>query len=305
MPNHETGIVIATRGRMFDVLTSDHCRLRCELRQKVKYATSGSSPVTVGDDVLVTRIDDSTGAIDKVLERRTAFFRPAKLRESERQIIAANLDQLAIVSSVVSPPLKTGLIDRVIIAAQLGRLQPIIIINKIDLGEDELLADVLRTYGSLGFPIVPVSALSGSGLQELKVMLKDHRTIFAGHSGVGKSTLLNALIPGLTQATSEVSSHSGRGKHRTTTIELFELPGIGFAVDSPGLKVMGLWELERESVSEYYPDFHVHASGCRFQPCSHSHEPECAVKAAVELGLVSRFRYENYLAIRDSLECEL
>ncbi len=290
---------------MFDVLTSDHSRLRCEPRQKVKYATAGGSPVTVGDDVLVTRIDNATGAIDKVLERRTAFFRPAKLRESERQVIAANLDRLAVVVSVISPPLKTGLIDRVMIAAELGRLTPIIVINKIDLGQDDQLAEVVRTYDSLGYPTVLVSALARVGIEDLRKQLKDHRTIFAGHSGVGKSTLLNALVPGLTQATSEVSSHSGRGKHRTTTIELFEVPDGGFVVDSPGLKVMGLWELDRESVADYYPDFRPHAVNCRFQPCSHSHEPDCAVKAAVAEGKVSRFRHENYLAIRESLEIDL
>ncbi|PWB67997.1 ribosome small subunit-dependent GTPase A [candidate division GN15 bacterium] len=290
---------------MFDVLASDHRRLRCELRQKVKFATSGVSPVTVGDDVMVTPIDETVGAIDKVLPRRTAFFRPAKLRESERQVIAANLDRLAVVGSVVSPPLKTGLIDRVVIAAQLGQLTPIIVINKVDLGSNGELAEVVRTYTSLGFPTLLVSAITGEGLELLREHLKDHRTIFAGHSGVGKSTLLNVLIPGLKQATSEVSSHSGRGKHRTTTIELFELPHGGLVVDSPGLKVMGLWELERDDVADYYPDFRLHAVDCRFQPCSHSHEPGCAVKIAVQEGKVSRFRHENYLAIRESLEIDL
>jgi ribosome biogenesis GTPase len=300
----QTGIVIATRGKSFDVLLDDRQRLRCELRKKVKYATDGTTPVTVGDDVIVTPVDETTGVIDERKPRRTAFFRPDKRGGSLKQVLAANLDQLAIVTSVVSPPLKTGLVDRFIIAAELGQLKPVIIVNKIDLGKDADLDFTLDAYRKIDCSIVAVSAQTGEGIDELEHNLRDHRSIFVGHSGVGKSTLLNSLIPGLHIHTQEVSTYSNRGTHATTAIELYELPKGGFAVDSPGLKVLGLWEVNKEVLPDYYPDFRPVAGDCRFQPCSHTHEPGCAVKKALESGLVARFRYDNYVLIGSTLDDE-
>jgi ribosome biogenesis GTPase / thiamine phosphate phosphatase len=289
---------------MFDVLMTDQTRLRCELRKKVKFATDGTSPVTVGDDVVVSRENDTTGAIDERLPRLSAFFRPNKRGGDLKQVIAANLDQLAIVGSVVAPTLKTGLIDRFLIAAELGRLTCLIVINKVDLGRDEQAEEALDAYRKLGYRTLAVSALSGEGIGELRAALKDHRSIFAGHSGVGKSTLLNSLIPGLKIKTREVSARSLRGQHATTAIELYPLPEGGFIIDSPGLKVMGLWEVEADVLPDYYPDFRPFAGNCRFQPCSHTHEPGCAVKSAVEARQIAGFRYENYLAIGVSLDDE-
>ena len=302
MNTRQTGIVVATRGKTFDVLLADRQRLRCELRKKVKYASDNTTPVTVGDDVIVTPVDETTGVIDERKERRTAFFRPNKRRDSVKQVLAANLDQLAIVASVISPSLKTGLIDRFLIAAELGNLRPLIIINKIDLGEDEDLAEKIDAYRKLDCGIVAVSAKTGEGMAELETHLRDHRSIFVGHSGVGKSTLLNFLIPGLFIKTQDVSAYSNRGTHATTAIELYELPGGGFGVDSPGLKVLGLWEVNREVLPDYYSDFRPFAGQCRFQPCSHTHEPGCAVKGAVQSGQIARFRYDNYVLIGSTLD---
>ncbi len=301
MAKHEPGIVVATKGRLFMVRAENGDRLLCEVRKKIKFVTDATTPVAVGDDVWFSRSGTDSGAIEKVLERRTSFVRPMVGVKEQKQVLAANLDRLGVVASVKSPALKTGLIDRLLIAARAGGMEPVIVLNKIDLDLPDRFEAIIAAYRTAADGVFPVSALTGEGTDQLHKYLGAHRTLLAGHSGVGKSTLLNKLIPGLNLRTREISSYSNRGKHVTASIELFELPMGGFVIDSPGLKVMGLWKVEKAELPYYYPEFRQYEQACRFQPCAHIHEPDCAVKAAVEEGGIYRFRYKNYVSIANSL----
>jgi ribosome biogenesis GTPase len=301
MDNTQQGIVTATRGRLFDVSCEDGQQLKCEVRQKVKDEIKATTPVAVGDDVLVCQTEEERGIIEQVLPRRTQFARPSTGDDKILQVIAANLDQLAIVVSLKSPALKPGLIDRFIIAALMGNMNPIIVINKADLKAPKNFDEIVKTYKELSYPVFITSAEENIGLDDFSNQLSNHRTLFAGHSGVGKSSLLNKLIPGLDIKTKQISHASNKGQHTTTSIELFEIPSGGYLIDSPGLKVMGLWDIDKQNLTDYYIEFAEFQDICRFSSCSHSHEPDCAIKEAVKKGSISKIRYENYLAIADSL----
>lgn len=301
MPDITKGIVVAAKGRFFLVETESGIRVNCDVRGNVKRDSDKTTPVAVGDDVVINFTHEDSGIIEEVAPRRTAFFRPQMEVKGTRQVIAANLDRLAVVASIKSPPLKDALIDRFLIAGQMGNLAPCIIINKIDLEKDNEHKNIIDAYTAIGFPTFPVSAATGEGMDALRLFLKDYKTLFAGLSGVGKSTILNLLVPGLTQKTDGVSEYSNKGKHTTTNIELFPLPDGGYIVDSPGIKVMRFAELTDQDLQDYYPEFEKYRESCRFQPCSHNKEPNCGVKSALGRGEISNFRYENYVTILESL----
>ncbi|MEW5924315.1 MAG: ribosome small subunit-dependent GTPase A [Candidatus Zixiibacteriota bacterium] len=294
------GIVVRGHGKAF-IVRSEHKDIPCEIRGKVKYDTDSTTPVAVGDEVCISINPDGTGMIESVEKRRSMFFRPAKGLDSKKQVIAANIDRLAAVVSVLQPPLKPGLIDRFLISAEIGGLEPLVIFNKIDLGRPILVEELRKVYKNLGISCHIVSAITREGCEELAADLASHMTIFAGHSGVGKSTILNRLIPGLNIRVSPVSESTDKGVHTTTKVELYELPNGGYVVDSPGLKILGLWEVSRTDLAGFFPEMSEFCDNCRFAGCSHTHEPDCAVKQAVSKGQIAEFRYKSYLTIYKSL----
>ncbi|MCX6825970.1 MAG: ribosome small subunit-dependent GTPase A [candidate division Zixibacteria bacterium] len=294
------GVVVRAHGKFF-IVHSHGKNITCKIRGRLRFKSHSVTPVAVGDDVIVTLESDGIGVIEQVEERRTVFFRAAKGLDSKRQTIAANLDQLAVVVSTKNPGLKPGLIDRFLIVAAIGEMCPVIIINKVDLGEPAILAELVKGYANIDIPVLLTSAITGEGCHAVLNVLREHRTILAGHSGVGKTALINRLIPGLNLMVGEVSDSSNRGIHTTSLVELFELPTGGFVADSPGIKVLGLWKVEKADLAGYYPEMQKFLGECRFTGCSHTHEPDCAIKEAVRGGNIPRFRYENYVAILDSL----
>jgi len=294
------GIVIRGHGKSF-IVRHNGTDIPCEIRGRVKHHTDGTSPVAVGDEVSISVASHGTGMIESVAPRRSMFFRPAKGSESKKQVIAANIDRLGVVASVREPELKPGLIDRFLIAAAIGDLEPIIIFNKTDLGKPDDFDEIVNDYHRIGLETFCLSALTGDSTEKLEKALVGHKTIFAGHSGVGKTTILNRLIPGLNRKVGRISDYSRKGRHTTPLVELFELPGGGYLLDSPGLKVLELWKVDRNDLDGFYPEMSDFIPHCRFTACSHTHEPDCAVKKAVSNGKISRFRYRSYLSIYESL----
>lgn len=296
-----TGRVIRSRGRSFTIV-ADGKEYTCEVFGKAKRG-QGHTVVAVGDIVDFAPATDGPGGIEKVHPRVTKFSRVKVGEEVQgsEQVIVSNVDQMVIVVSVREPELKQHLIDRFMVAALKGGLRPLVVINKIDLQHSHDLKRIKRIYESVGAPVVESSGADGRGINELRELLKDHESIFVGHSGTGKSTLLNLLQPGLSIRTGEISSATAKGVHTTTSVELYPLDFGGYVVDSPGLKVLGLWDLEKDELQNYFPEFSDYLGKCKFRRCSHLHEPECAVRQAVSEGEIFSERFGSYGRIYQTL----
>jgi len=302
------------------MVRADHELLLCGLAGTFR-PPEGASALAVGDVVslALTRPehadgntgDDKDRADGMILARaprRTALTRPqprsGKRRDEydERpfeKVLAANMDLLLIVASTRQPPLRHGLIDRFLIIAERGELQPILVVNKIDLAEPD--EDVLADFQALGVRIVLCSAADGRGLDELRAVLAGKQSVLAGASGVGKSTLINAIVPGAEAATAAVRQKDQRGRHTTTAAVVYDLPGGGTVIDTPGLRELGIG-IGPAELTWYFPEFEPLAARCRFRDCTHSREPDCAVQQAAENGEILPRRYESYLRILETLD---
>ncbi|HUP46113.1 MAG TPA: ribosome small subunit-dependent GTPase A [Thermoanaerobaculia bacterium] len=281
-------------------VSSGRCRVFLEGREidalvPSDVAVQQKSALAVGDRVLLAE-EEGAYRLGHVLPRRSVLARPDPANPHRQRLIAANIDLVIHVVSVKAPPLRPRLIDRFLIAIQRGGAQPVICVNKIDLleaGEREQQLAALAAYRDLGVPVVACSTKSGEGLEELRDLVRGRTTALVGHSGVGKSSILNALDTTLQLATRALHRR-GTGRHTTTASTLFDFGDGTYLIDTPGIREFGLWNLDRESLRDYFPEFEEPTESCRFTDCSHIHEPDCGVKDAVEAGDVNRARYETY-----------
>jgi len=277
--------------------------LTCQIRGALKARETGfTNPVAVGDQVIVSEDGAAGGVIEKVLPRQTVLARPEVLHGHSKQIIVANADQLLIVSSWQEPALWPELLDRYLIAAERNRLPVLICVNKIDLAKSELaIQTALEPYRSLSYRLILTSALTGAGIEQLRATLHHKTTALTGLSGVGKSTLLNAVRPELQLPTGRISQYHAEGKHTTSQARLIRLDTYSAVIDTPGIREFGLSGLSRAELADFFPEITATAPSCRFGNCTHLNEPDCAVQTAVEKGGIAASRFHSYRQIYNSL----
>jgi len=294
--------VIRIEGTAYWVDLADEDRqVPCTLAGRLKKGSrKENQPVVVGDAVGLSVSDEHSGVIESVDARHTKLSRRSAGHGRYEQIVVANVDQLLIVASLLSPPFRCGLVDRMLVAAAQGHLTPVLCLNKIDMAPEQAEA-CGAPYRELGYQVVDCSATEGLGLEALTAILKGKSTVLAGHSGVGKSSLINALQPGLSIKTAEISKASDRGRHTTTTVSLLKLDCGGYVVDTPGIRAFSIWDLLPADLDIFFREFEAHIDHCKYPTCTHTHEPRCAVKQAVDAGEISPERYESYCAILDSM----
>jgi ribosome biogenesis GTPase len=288
------GLVMRHEGTCFWVRVGDR-ELPCALRGRIrKEAGRVSSAVVVGDRVQVVELPDGTGVVEAVLPRRSELSRPGF--GGLPHIVAANLDQLVIVQAAVQPAFKRRLVERFLAVARRGRMEPLV--NKCDLVPEATIRSWVAPLDDARVRVLLTSASTGAGVEELRELLRGRASAMAGQSGVGKSSLTNAVCPELGARVSEVSSALNKGRHTTTSSCLYALPDGGYLADTPGIRELALFEDSEESVEESFPEIAETAAGCRFRDCSHLREPACAVRAAVERGAIHPDRFHSYQRMR-------
>ncbi len=298
-----TGTVIKVFGRFYTV-EFDGRRINSTLRgrlRKDKRLEKYSEAVAVGDVVEFELDNDDTGAIESVHDRRNVFTR--KYKDSDRDdLIAANIDQIVVIQCFATPRLNLRFVDRLLVRGNKEGIPVLLCANKHDLagdGDIEMLRDYYRGYD---LDVILTSAVNGEGLDELKSAFSGRLSILIGNSGVGKTSILNSIFPGLDLRTTEVSESTGKGRHTTTNVEMFRLEGDTRIIDTPGLREFGLMDIEPEELGIYFMEFGKYARKCGFSPCTHEHEPNCEIKKQVEKGKISEERYISYLNILATLK---
>ena len=293
------GLVIRNTGSWYVVRTDDGQLVDSKIKGNFRLkGIRSTNPVAVGDFVQITVNAEGTAFITEIEDRKNYIIRKASNLSKQSHIIAANVDQAFLIVTVSHPETSTTFIDRFLASAEAYRVPVSLVFNKTDCYDADDLHDMegmMHLYTTIGYPCHACSALQSIGIDALRDSLKGRTTLFSGHSGVGKSTLLNTLIPDLNVRTAEISAAHDTGMHTTTFSEMFSLPGGGYVIDTPGIKGFGTFDFEKEKMAHYFREIFRISADCKYNNCTHTHEPGCAVRRAVEEHLISESRYASYL----------
>ncbi len=297
----QTGKVIKATRNVF-LVDINHRTVSCSIRGKLAGASGDKNfSLKVGDDVKARLISEEEGVIEEVLPRRSLLSRAVEGKAYREHLIATNIDQILIIMSARRPAFKSGLLDRYLVIAQKNRLNAFICINKIDLADPAEFEEYASWYPRLGYPLFFTSALREEGIDKIKSILQNKVSVLVGHSGVGKSLLLQKIEPGLDLKISSISDKTRKGRHTTTHVQLFPLSFGGYIIDTPGVRELGLWDIYRDELKGYFVEFQDFEENCQFNNCRHIQEPGCAVKAAVSERKIFAERYQNYKNIFNDL----
>ena len=301
MPIKRQGLVIKNTGSWYTVKTVEGSVVECKIKGNFRLkGIRSTNPVAVGDHVEIELNSQNTAFITAIGDRKNYIIRKSQNLSKQSHIIAANVDQAFLVVTVERPQTSTTFIDRFLATAEAYSVPVVLVFNKTDLLDDSLMRYqrmMTDLYETVGYKCVAVSAETGEGMDELMEMLRDRITLLSGHSGVGKSTMINRLLPGVNLRTAEISDAHNTGMHTTTFSEMLPLPGGGYIIDTPGIKGFGTFDMEPEELTSYFKEIFRFSKDCRFSNCTHTHEPGCAVLKAVEDHYIAASRYQSYLSM--------
>ncbi len=300
------GRVVKATGSWYEVLLDDNNSMQCRLKGKLRLENRRTTnPVVIGDWVTIEpEKDNSAAVISEVLKRNNYIIRQSARNRTAEHILASNIDRAFIIATIKQPATTTGFIDRFLLTAEAYHIPSTILLNKMDLyNEDDLKqVEFLKSiYSNAGYSVELISAKTDEHLNDVRKMMKDKVNLVAGHSGVGKSTFINKMIPGMNLKVGDVSDYHSKGMHTTTFAEMFRIPEGGFIIDTPGIKEFGILDILPEELAHYFPEMKSRMLHCKFNNCKHINEPKCAIRDAVEKGEISKSRYGSYLAIAEDI----
>ena len=302
----EKGLVIKNTGSWYLVKTESNRLVECKIKGNFRLkGIRSTNPIAVGDRVKITLNAEGAAFITEIEDRKNYIIRRASNLSKQSHIIAANLDQCMLIVTVNYPETSTTFIDRFLASAEAYRVPVCLVFNKTDRYSEEessYLDALIHLYTHIGYPCLKISALNETGLDEIKQALKGKITLLSGHSGVGKSTLINAILPEQSLKTGEISTAHNTGMHTTTFSEMFPLEEGGYLIDTPGIKGFGTFDMEEEEIGHYFKEIFEFSANCKYNNCTHRHEPGCAVREAVEKHFISESRYTSYLSMMEDKE---